>query len=85
MPGFSGGSTGSSGWDSPSVARQLIDNYVYLSAEVVVPANLISDLAAADDVNKLLIRGLVVKEGVNFVSRATYSRRQIFINGQTLQ
>ena len=81
-PGFSGERFGGS--DDEALARELSENYAYASAEIVVPASLFVDPASAEELNGLLARGLIVREGNNLVSRATYSRGQVFVNGQNL-
>jgi Bacterial protein of unknown function (DUF945) len=81
-PGFS--DEGSGGSDGAALVRELSENYAYASAEIVVPASLFADPESAEELNGLLARGLGVREGNNVVSRATYSRGQVFVNGQSL-
>ncbi|MGH7781711.1 MAG: DUF945 family protein [Candidatus Binataceae bacterium] len=75
---------GSDESDYQHLVRVLIDNYAYASSEIIVPATLFTEVVGADEQNGLLARGLIVREGSNFASRATYYRNQIFVNGQTL-
>ncbi len=80
-PGFSGERFG---WDDERLVTELFDNYAYASAEIIVPASLFADPTSADDLNSLLVRGLIVREGGNLASRATYSRGHVFVNGQNV-
>ena len=81
-PGFSNESFGGS--DGEALVRELSENYAYASAEIVVPASLFADPETVEELNGLLARGLIVREGNNVVSRATYSRGQVLVNGQSL-